>query len=534
MSPTDRSPNNHGAWLQQNAWVRYLFFPLVIASIGVLAYFTFRTTIQIESLRRQSVVEASFALASEKADRLDRRLIEEGNVAMVLVDPEKPERLAEKWLPTAQRETPTVRGILLLNEQREVTGFASRSGNAWQEDEQFRSLLLRRMLGDMKLVEEPREELRHLHKDYDGQTYLLSYWQRELQGRTVLVVAWHDVARIVKYMLPEMYRESTGPSRVDVLDEEGRIVFGPSTRRGEFTVAVPFPTTLYNWRLQVTPSGSDELASRVRSRRLLELLVFVFSFVVIVVAVIATLLAVERQRKATELKSEFVANVSHELKTPLALIRMFAELLQSGRTTTEEKRQEYLQIVLNESERLSNLIENVLDFARLERGRDTYELGAADLVDCLKKTEIAYRYRFEKEDVAFSVDLPASLEHPRIDPRAVQLAVTNLLDNALKYGAVGKRVELVAREAQGAVEISVIDHGTGVPSADRERIFERFERGTARMPSAQVRGSGIGLSIVKHVVEWHDGKVLVSETPGGGATFSLVFPLGSGHFQVER
>lgn len=139
--------------------MRYLFFPLVIASIGVLAYFTFRTTIQIESLRRQSVVEASFALASEKADRLDRRLIEEGNVAMVLVDPEKPERLAENNHPTARRETPTVRGILLLNEQREVTGFASRSGNAWQEDEQFRSLLLRKMLGDMKLVEEPRKKL---------------------------------------------------------------------------------------------------------------------------------------------------------------------------------------------------------------------------------------------------------------------------------------------------------------------------------------------------------------------------------------
>ena len=165
-------------------------------------------------------------------------------------------------------------------------------------------------------------------------------------------------------------------ARVNVVDEEGRIIFGPPLRSGEFTVGVPFPTTLYNWRLQVSPKAAEELTSREQNRALLEL-------------VDAPHLVRRHRRRARHdpprppsacaasprSRGDFVANVSHELKTPLALVRMFGEMLQSGRVASEEKRKEYLDIIVRESERLSGLIENVLDFANVERGREAYDFA---------------------------------------------------------------------------------------------------------------------------------------------------------------
>ena len=177
--------------------------------------------------------------------------------------------------PTAQRETPSVRAILVLDESRTVLAFASRATGALAEEEGFRRLLVDRMLGDMELGAQAPDELRHLHREYAQQSYLLSYWQRIHEGRRYVVVAWHDIGRIVRETLPMLYARagerrarrspprSSAASRVNVVDEEGRIIYGPPLRSGEFTVGVRFPTTLYNWRVQVSPLASEELASRV-------------------------------------------------------------------------------------------------------------------------------------------------------------------------------------------------------------------------------------------------------------------------------
>ena len=173
---------------------------------------------------------------------------------------------------------------------------------------------------------------------------------------------------------------------MNVVDEEGRIIFGPPLRSGEFTVGVRFPTTLYNWRLQVSPER-ERRAHRpaCRTARLLELVMVVLSCVVIVLGVGDDPPRRAKERRISALKSEFVANVSHELKTPLALVRMFGEMLQSGRVASEEKRQEYLDIIVRESERLSALIENVLDFAKVERGREAYEFAEGDVGEAVAK-----------------------------------------------------------------------------------------------------------------------------------------------------
>jgi len=516
-----------------------VFLPLVLVAAGVLAYVTIRTNLQVDKLGRQSMLEATLGLANEKADRLDKHIVEEDNVVFAIAAPATLPELTERWLPTAQRETPTVRAILVLDEAHEVLAFASRAGGAFWDEEAFRRLLTRRMIGDMELGVQREDELRHLHHAYGGQSYLVSYWQRSYAGRRYLVVAWHDIGRIVRETLPTLYTElllqgalPTRSSRVNVVDEDGRIIYGPPLRTGEFTVGVRFPTTLYNWRLQVSPNASEELAAHVQSRRILELSMVTLSCVVIVAGVGAILFAAEKQRRISALQSDFVANVSHELKTPLALVRMFGEMLQSGRVSSEAKQKEYLEIIVRESERLSALIENVLDFARVERGREAYEFARGDVGEAVAKAVAVYRYRAEREGVELTIDVEPGLPAARIDERAIQLAVINLVDNALKYAPDGKVIAIrAAREGDG-IAVRITDQGPGVPEDERERIFERFVRGaqtSAAEPgrsrtSSPVRGSGIGLALVKHIAESHGGRAWVEGAMGAGATFVFTVP----------
>jgi len=536
-----------------------VLLPLVVVAVGVLAYFTFRTTLQVDTLRQQSVLEATLALATEKANRVDRQIIDQDNVVMAIADPAKFEILTERWLPTAQRETPSVRAVLVLDESRSVLAFASRATGALAEEEGFRRLLVDRMLGDMELGAQQPDELRHLHREYSHQSYLLSYWQRVHDGRRYVVVAWHDIGRIVRETLPMLYAEPatanaprvTNPSasRVNVVDEEGRIIYGPPLRSGgEFTVGVRFPTTLYGWRVQVSPQASEELASRVQNRRLLEITMVSLSCIVIVVGAIAIVLVAEKERRVSALKSEFVANVSHELKTPLALVRMFAEMLQSGRVASDAKKQEYLDIIVRESERLSALIENVLDFARLERGRGSYEFAEGDVGDAVTRAANVYRYRAERDGVKLVLDVEAGLPRASIDERAIQLAVVNLVDNALKYAPGSESIAVRARsDEDGGVRVDVTDQGPGIAPEDRVRIFERFVRvsssregerdrggrapgtaGGSDPPRSPVRGSGIGLALVKHIAESHGGRAWVESTPGHGSTFTFTVPAAGG------
>ncbi|CAN5145379.1 hypothetical protein BH09MYX1_BH09MYX1_07400 [soil metagenome] len=519
---------------------RVLFFvllPAVLFAVGVLAYFTIQTTFQLDKLGQQAVFESTYSLATERADRLDKRIITEDNVVFAIADPSHLSDLPSRWLPTAQRETPTVRAILVLDESLEVLAFASRAGGAWADEETFRRLLVTRMAGDMKLALQPLDELHHLHREYNGQSYLVSYWQRVTDGRRYIVVAWHDVGRIVKDTFPALYPEAnaaSGASRVNVVDEDGRIIFGPPLNSGEFTVGVSFPTTLYNWRLQVAPTKSAELRSGVQSRKTLEITLVSLSCIVIIAGVIAILLAVQRERKMNALKSEFVANVSHELKTPLALVRMFAEMLQSGRVSSDEKRREYLDIIVNESERLSSLIENVLDFARVERGRDAYEFADGDVSEPVRKAVQAVKIRAERESVTLEYRQDDDLPLVRNDERAVELLVMNLVDNAIKYASSGKVVRVsVVREADEVV-LRVSDDGPGIRKAERERIFERFVRGTTARTDftdgsgkVPIRGSGIGLALVKHIAEAHGGTVSVDGDQGKGgkgSTFVVRLP----------
>ena len=521
-----------------------VILPAILFSVAILAYFTFRTTLQLETLRRQSVLESTIGLATEKADRLDKRIITEDNVAIALADPAHLDELADRWLPTAQRETPTIRALVVLNEARTVIAFASRAGGAWSEEESFRRLLVERMHLEMNLGVQPIDELRHLHRDYDRQGYLISYWKREVAGRRYLIVAWHDVARIVKETLPSLYTEAATEgapqSRVNIVDDDGRLIYGPPLRTGGFTVGVRFPTTLYDWRLQVSPSAGEELAARVQNRKTLDLVFVALSCIVIVVGVATILFSVQKEKRLNALKSDFVANVSHELKTPLALVRMFAEMLQTGRVASDAKRSEYLDIIVGESERLSSLIENVLDFARVERGKGAYELADGHIGDVVARAAEVLKYRAQRDGVTLELIVDDVLPIVRIDERAIHLAVMNLIDNALKYGAnTGPGSEVITvsvTRKKDDIAVRVMDRGPGVAPEERERIFERFVRGNSAASDgvkAGARGSGIGLALVRHIADSHGGRTWVEPAGARGSAFVFTVPIAKSHAAID-
>ena len=503
--------------------------PAIIVAVAIVAYFTFRTTLQLETLRDLSIREATWGFATEKAERLDRRIVEQDNVIISVADPAQLEDLAARWIPTAQRETPTVRAVLVLDDQRQVVAFASRAASAWPEEESFRRLLIERMMRDMDLGKEPAEELRHLHRAYRGQSYLVSYWQRTFQSRKYLIVAWHDLGRIVREIMPTLFAESPQQPRATVVDEDSRVIFGRTLGSGAYTVGVPFPTTLYGWKVTVSPGKGDELAARVENRKLLEIVMVLLSCVVIVLGVAAIVLSAERERRMSAIKSEFVANVSHELKTPLALIRMFAEMLQTGRVASEEKRREYLDIVVGESERLTALIENVLDFARVEKGRQSYDFAKGNIASSVTNSCNLSRIRAEREGRPIHSFIATNLPDTWFDERAIQLAVMNLIDNALKYAHGADRIDVTLTCEETNLVVRVKDNGEGIDKEDRSRLFERFFRGSNRLRSpsgSPIRGTGIGLALVKHVAESHGGEAWVEPIlEGEGACFGFSIPI---------
>jgi two-component system phosphate regulon sensor histidine kinase PhoR len=284
------------------------------------------------------------------------------------------------------------------------------------------------------------------------------------------------------------------------------------------TLGRQFETTLYKWTVNVTMASGEELAAAVQRRRVLEMVLVALSSVVVILGLVVVVVAAARERKLSALKSDFVANVSHELKTPLALVRLFGELLQSGRVDGDEKRRQYLQIIVSESERLGALIENVLDFAKVERGKAGYEFVRGSVGEVVTRAIEACRVRAEREQVSLELSLSPNLPEVRLDERAIEIAVINLVDNALKYARDGRRVQVQVAATDGKVQVRVTDEGAGIPIEDRKRIFERFVRGSG---ANQVRGSGIGLALVKHIAEAHGGDAWAETAETGGSRFVL-------------
>ena len=196
----------------------------------------------------------------------------------------------------------------------------------------------------------------------------------------------------------------------------------------------------------------------------------------IVIGLILTKHVVSKEMALAKLKSDFVSNVSHELRTPLALIRLYAETLELGRITTKEKKQEYYRIVRKESERLTGLINNILDFSRIEAGAKEYEFRETDIANLVRNTLDSYRYQIEQQGFTLNEDIDETLPVVYVDREAMARALLNLVNNALKYSPEEKFLGVKLYRENGTVKLEVEDRGIGITRREQTKIFEKFYR----------------------------------------------------------
>ncbi|HKZ08553.1 MAG TPA: HAMP domain-containing sensor histidine kinase [Methylomirabilota bacterium] len=316
-----------------------------------------------------------------------------------------------------------------------------------------------------------------------------------------------------------------GQSVLAVLDASDRPVYAARPLdRAERVLTVPFGDALPTWRLALYEPEGLSPRSAVRRQAGLFAAVFVLLLGVIGVGLAASYRLVRRESEMARLKSDFVANVSHDLKTPLALIRMYAETLEMNRVPSEANRREYYGVITRESERLSRLIDNVLDFSRIESGAQRYTLVRRHVEPVIHEVVDAFRHPFAQAGFKLELSVEPDLPEIPLDAEALAQALANLVDNAMKYSGESRRVEIRAGRAGDEVRIEVADDGIGIPAPEHTRIFEKFYR-IGSSDTQGRRGSGVGLTLVKHIVEAHGGRVSVQSRPGEGSRFTLHLPL---------
>ena len=249
--------------------------------------------------------------------------------------------------------------------------------------------------------------------------------------------------------------------------------------------------------------------------------------VLMIGGLVLTYRSVNKQVALARLKSDFVSNVSHELRTPLALIRLYAETLELGRITTQDKKHEYYSIIRKESERLTALINNILDFSRIEAGAKEYDFRETDIAELVRNTLDSYRFQIEQQGFALEEQIDPGIPRVRVDREAIARALVNLVNNALKYSDNEKFLGVRLYRDNAVLKLEVSDRGIGIERHEQARIFEKFYR-TCDPLVHNTKGSGLGLSLVRHITHAHGGEVEVESTPGRGSKFTMSLPLQPG------
>jgi signal transduction histidine kinase len=308
-----------------------------------------------------------------------------------------------------------------------------------------------------------------------------------------------------------------------ISDENQRVLYSSGPPQSGYLLESNFDPPFSNWKARagLKNTNLDDLA---RNSFLHSLGATVLVLVFLLCGIALTIRATDREARLAQAKSNFVANVSHELKTPLSLLSLFSEILELGRVKNEEKRIEYYRIMRHESRRLNKTIDNILDFSKIEAGRKTYDFAEGDMAEVIENVVSSYRYQIINSGFAIQTNIQPSLPTVLIDRDAMAQAISNLLDNAIKYSREVKQLSITTKTLGSDLSVEIADHGIGIPRAEQARIFEKFYR-VGNGLVHDVKGSGLGLSLVKHIIEAHKGTISVESDVGKGSVFRILLPL---------
>lgn len=349
-----------------------------------------------------------------------------------------------------------------------------------------------------------------------------------IDPRAFLIDHLNDVVREQLPSNPRMYGgyEATRLLSFQIFapngDEIAR-VREPHDKRTTRTEAFQGPFEGFTVRVSATANSPVAWTSRLVT---LEIAFITMMAAMLIAAMLFGLRYTVRQLELAQIKSGFVSNVTHELKTPIALIRLAVETLELRRVSNPEEEERFIRTIGRETLRLSQLVDNILDFARLEAGQRVFRLERVSLIEVAREAVESFRPRFEHQGFTVVTDLPDGLPDVRGDATALGHCVLNLLDNAVKYSKARREVRVWAEARGEEVALSVADRGIGIPPGEKARIFEKFVRLETGLVH-DVKGAGLGLSLVDQIIRAHNGRVEVESEAGVGSTFTLVLPAAS-------
>ena len=262
----------------------------------------------------------------------------------------------------------------------------------------------------------------------------------------------------------------------------------------------------------------------VQQRALTNILLIGLLTIVLILGVWIVYRNIKKEVELAQIKSEFVSNVSHELRTPLSLISMFSETLEMDRVKTEEKKKEYYSIISQEANRLGKIVNSILNFSKMEAGKRQFNFVDSYLNDVVENVYRSYKFHLEQKGFKFELLKDETIPIIKIDEEAISEAIVNLVDNAVKYSDNNKEITVRTKLESNYAFVEVEDKGIGIPEKDQKKIFDKFFRVSSGNVH-NIKGSGLGLSIVKHIVDAHKGKIELSSEVNKGSTFRLLFPL---------
>ena len=488
---------------------------IILASVGVflpvivLTYMQYRSLTELQNKTKGAFKDNLRQGLTIVERQMKRRLEEVAAQTLEPIGSISPGDAMEKHFANVKRSHPEIREIFVLHDKQSVTPA--------QSDIRFvfdRASIAQSFLDDNhKYLFAGGKYLFYPLKDgFAGVVLNEKFVSDDLIGGSIgkTLNVYHDETA------------SSSAIAIQVSDENQRVLYSNAASQNDL-IETNLDRPFSNWKAGVGLKNTnlDELArnSFLHSAGA-TLLVLIFLFFGMALIIRAT----DREARLAQAKSNFVANVSHELKTPLSLLSLFSEILELDLVDNEEKKTEYYRIIRHESLRLNNVIDNILDFAKIEAGRKTYKFADGDIAEVIENVLSTYRYQITNSGFDVQTNLQPGLPPVVIDRDAMAQAISNLVDNAIKYSADVKQLSIKTETRGDDLSIEVADHGIGIPRAEQSKVFEKFYR-VGNGLVHDVKGSGLGLSLVKHIIEAHKGTISVESDVGKGSRFTILLPL---------
>jgi two-component system, OmpR family, phosphate regulon sensor histidine kinase PhoR len=510
--------------------VVFIGIGLIVISTASLSFVSYRYTVGRENLIETSLDQTNYKLAKQYADRIEQKILDNDRILSEMVDVDDPAKWPE-MVDAIKKADLNVDQVYFLRPPSNYPIYPPYSYDIRNQWGRFRESFKVR---ELNLGNIPLNQPHHLHKERSDNYFFVTYVLKETRdGSRILVCYQMNFDKMVALL--DWHLRGLQDFYVSIVDFENNGVYGqPLSRASKYFYEARIPTTLYKWILQIVPRNYTELELGVKKQRRAYLFFIVLSAATILLSLAIIYVAWQRDRQLRQLKENFISNVSHELKTPLSLIRMFSEILVTGRVKGEDKKEEYYRIIHNESDRMSRLINNLLDFANLIRGVEYKHFEKTNIVQIVTKALEAYRYEVRKEGFSLNLDAAPDIPDTYVDPNAIAMAFFNLVENSVKYSGDQKQIDIRIARDGAFLELSVRDRGIGIPVAEQQKIFDQFYRGNDAAVR-RVRGSGIGLAITRRVARMHGGDVLVKSEPGKGSTFTLRIPvIEDSQFEIQE